>query len=68
MHEMFCLLNGHKQNFCNLNFDDFTIPIFEAKPGSESSVPLDNGRHYGAQCLSAAAANSFRKAVLRLVV
>jgi len=34
IYEMFCLLKGHKQNFCNLNFDDFTIPIFEAKSGT----------------------------------
>lgn len=41
IHEMFCLLKGHRQNFCNLNSDDFTIPIFEATPSSESDVPLD---------------------------
>ncbi len=47
IHEMFCLLKGHKQNFCNLNFNDYTIPIFEAKPGAEAETPLDLNTYLG---------------------
>ncbi len=47
VHEMYCMLAGHKQNFCNLNLNDYTIPIFEAKAGSESDTPLELKTYFG---------------------
>ncbi|MEM7455458.1 MAG: hypothetical protein AAF456_13990 [Planctomycetota bacterium] len=32
IHEMFQMLRGHQQNFCYLNYDDFTIPVFKSNP------------------------------------
>jgi hypothetical protein len=34
VHEMYHLLRTARVNFCWLNDDDFTVPIFEANPGS----------------------------------
>ncbi|MCA9078971.1 MAG: hypothetical protein KDA58_00370 [Planctomycetaceae bacterium] len=37
------MLTAEKQNFCYINFDDWTIPIFEADPGQPSQRMFVNG-------------------------